>query len=268
MLSRASLALTALVPVLLLSGCGSAGSKAADSSTSSTATTTTAPAGTASAGTATGGAPAGTASCSYPTSSEGSAGIKVTAPPTTPSTSGTVAVTMKTSIGDIGLSLDADGAPCTVNSFVSLAKQGYFDKTSCHRLTTQGIAVLQCGDPSGTGSGGPGYSFADELTTAKALKTDAEATKQYQAAGQSGDVKTYPAGTIAMANAGPNTNGSQFFLVYADSPLPPAYTVFGTIDAAGVKAIKTDAAAGSDDAYGTGDGHPKKPVDITAVTVG
>ena len=247
MLSRAALALTALAPVLLLSACGDDTSTASDpSATSAGASTSTA---------------AGPTSCTYPSDGRGSAGIKVSAPPATPSATGTVDVTLHTSIGDIGLALDAAEAPCTVNSFVSLAQQGYFDKTGCHRLTTQGIFVLQCGDPSGTGSGGPGYSFADELAGAQALTTDQDLSAQ---AGQI--IKTYPAGTVAMANAGKNTNGSQFFLVYADSPLPPAYAVFGTIDAAGLKAVKTDAAAGTDSA--TGDGHPKKPVDITSATVG
>ena len=252
MLSRAALALTALAPVLLLSACGSD-----DTSTASDPSTTSARTSTTSASTAA----TGTATCSYPSDGNGSAGVKVSAPPATPSVSGTVTATLHTSIGDIGLALDATKAPCTVNSFVSLAKQGYFDKTGCHRLTTQGIFVLQCGDPSGTGSGGPGYSFADELAGAQALTTDKDLSAQ---SGQT--IKTYPAGTVAMANAGKNTNGSQFFLVYADSPLPPAYAVFGTIDAAGLKAVKADAAAGTDS--GAGDGHPKKPVDITSVAIG
>jgi peptidyl-prolyl cis-trans isomerase B (cyclophilin B) len=244
---------SALVPalaaaVVLLAGCGgqsSSTTEAKDASTSASPTT------------------AGAPHCSYPSDPAGSAGKKVTAPPATPSVSGTVTATVATSIGAIGLSLDASQAPCTVNSFVSLARQGYFDKTSCHRLTTAGIKVLQCGDPSGTGSGGPGYSFDDELSGAEALTTDATLTQQ---AGQT--IKTYPAGTIAMANAGPNTNGSQFFLVYAASPLPPAYTVFGSIDQAGVAAIAKAAQAGTDDSFGQGDGHPKTPVEITSVTIG
>jgi peptidyl-prolyl cis-trans isomerase B (cyclophilin B) len=232
--------------VLLLAGCGGHSSTTTDAKDASASPTT-----------------GGAAHCSYPSDPAGSAGKKVTAPPATPSVTGTVTASVATSIGAIGLSLDASQAPCTVNSFVSLARQGYFDKTSCHRLTTEGIKVLQCGDPSGTGSGGPGYSFDDELTGAKALKTDTTLTQQ---AGQT--IKTYPAGTIAMANAGPNTNGSQFFLVYADSPLPPAYTVFGSIDQAGVAAIAKAAQAGTDNSFGQGDGHPKTPVDITSVTIG
>src|SRR5947209_6377383 len=103
--------------------------------------------------------------------------------------------------------LDTAAAPCTVNNFRSLIARHFYDNTPCHRLTTQGIYVLQCGDPSGKGTGGPGYTFADEnLKGAK-----------------------YPRGTVAMANSGPGTNGSQFFLVYKDTQLDPNYTPFGTI---------------------------------------
>src|SRR5215469_15648076 len=98
-------------------------------------------------------------------------------------------------------------APCTTYSFRFLAQRNYFTGTHCHRLTIQEIFVLQCGDPTGTGSGGPGYRFNDENLAGA----------------------TYPAGTVAMANAGPNTNGSQFFLVFANTTLPPSYTPFGTI---------------------------------------
>ncbi len=153
-------------------------------------------------------------------------------------------MTIATSAGDLAVTLDADATPCTVNIFLSLAKQAYFDGTSCHRLTTQGIFVLQCGDPTGTGTGGPGYSFADELSGSE----------------------TYPAGTLAMANAGPNTNGSQFFVVYADTQLPPSYTVFGHLDEAGTQIVARIAAEGT--ASGASDGTPKKPVTITGVTQG
>ena len=104
--------------------------------------------------------------------------------------------------------------------------------------------MLQCGDPTGTGTGGPGYSFADELA---------------------GD-ETYPAGTLAMANAGPDTNGSQFFIVYDDTPLPASYTVFGTIDDAGLEVVRTVAQAGSDETFGQGDGAPVTPVTIESVS--
>jgi peptidyl-prolyl cis-trans isomerase B (cyclophilin B) len=125
-----------------------------------------------------------------------------------------------------------------------LASQGFFDDTRCHRLVTSGIYVLQCGDPSYSGSGGPGYSFADELS----------------------GKEQYGTGTLAMANAGPDTNGSQFFIVFKNSPLPPSYTVFGTIDAQGLAAVKKVAAAGTDNAFGANDGHPNTEVQIDSVT--
>jgi peptidyl-prolyl cis-trans isomerase B (cyclophilin B) len=181
--------------------------------------------------------------CEYPEDGQ-QAAKEVEAPPAESSVSGDVEVTITTGAGEIGATLDADATPCTVNSFVSLAEQGYFDSTECHRLTTQGIFVLQCGDPSATGMGGPGYSFPDELT---------------------GD-ETYPAGTLAMANAGPDTNGSQFFIVYDDTQLPPAYTVFGTVDDAGLKAVQEVAAKGAEG--GAPDGPPAEPVEIESVEVG
>ncbi len=183
--------------------------------------------------------------CTY--TADGSKPAKeVDLPPDHAAVSGTVDVVLATNVGDLNASLDADTTPCTVNSFVSLARQSYFDSTKCHRLTTMGIYVLQCGDPTGTGMGGPGYSFDDEL---------------------SGD-ETYGAGTLAMANAGPGTNGSQFFIVYGDSQLPPSYTVFGKVDAASLKIVEDVAAKGSDNANGQGDGAPKQPVEIKSVTVG
>jgi peptidyl-prolyl cis-trans isomerase B (cyclophilin B) len=184
--------------------------------------------------------------CDYPADTQ-SATRNVNPPPATPDVSGMVSVTMKTTIGSLDATLDADKAPCTVNSFVSLAKQGFFDKTPCHRLTTAatGIFVLQCGDPSGTGTGGPGYTIPDELS----------------------GKETYGPGTLAMANTGqPDSGGSQFFIVYKKTPLPAQYTVFGTISPAGVKAVQKVAAQGTDNAYGQGDGHPKVPVTLQQVT--
>ena len=139
--------------------------------------------------------------------------------------------TMKlaTTCGDIDVALKTAAAPHTVNSFGFLAGKGFFDHTKCHRLTTEGIYVLQCGDPQGTGMGGPGYTIPDENLKDKSLK---------------GNV--YPAGTVAMANTGQkHTGGSQFFLVYQDSQLPPSYTPFGTISEAGMKVLKKIAAAGA-----------------------
>ena len=193
-------------------------------------------------GEATAGTVTPTGACTYV--DDGSGDGSVQTPAADPTATGDVPVTIATSVGKIGVTLDAEAAPCTVNSFTSLAEQGYFDGTSCHRLTTEGIFVLQCGDPTGTGAGGPGYSFADELTGAE----------------------TYGPGTLAMANAGPNTNGSQFFMVYGDSPLPASYTVFGKISPAGLAVVKKVGRAGVQG--GAGDGAPKLKVNLTKVTVG
>ena len=159
---------------------------------------------------------------------------------------GVVGVSLRLGAAAVGLELDRAAAPCTVHSFESLARQGWYDDTTCHRLSTRGIFILQCGDPTGTGRGGPGYSFDDELTGRE----------------------TYPAGTLAMANSGPDTNGSQFFLVYADTPLPPGYTVFGRLDAVGVEAVAGIAAQGHDSSYGDGTGRPNAPATISAVALG
>lgn len=182
---------------------------------------------------------------------------KVHRPPGTPPADLPDTLTLNTSAGEIRVSLEPQQAPCAVNSLVSLARQGYFDGTRCHRLTTQGAFVLQCGDPTGTGHGGPGYAFADELVQ-NDPRLQPCGTEQGQA------YCTYNVGTVAMANAGPNTNGSQFFLVYANSRFPPNYTVLGHLDAAGLKVVKAIAANGIDPATGTADGAPKDPVTITS----
>ena len=153
-------------------------------------------------------------------------------------------VTLTTSQGPITFEAPSAKAPCTVNSFRSLAESGYFNDTPCHRLTTAGISVLQCGDPTGTGGGDPGYKFPDENL----------------------EGATYPRGTVAMANSGPDTNGSQFFLVYADSSLPPSYTPFGTITA-GLDVLDKVAAAGVQAGARSGDGKPALPVQIQTVQV-
>jgi peptidyl-prolyl cis-trans isomerase B (cyclophilin B) len=182
-------------------------------------------------------------SCTYTKS--GTAARKVNLPTSKPDYQVSYQATIDTNRGDIVINLANSKATCTVNSFVSLAKQSYFSNTKCHRLTTSGIYVLQCGDPTGTGEGGPGYDFGNEnLTGAK-----------------------YTAGTVAMANTGQaNSNGSQFFLVYKNSSLPASYTPFGTI-VQGLPVIDAIAKAGSDNSNGTGDGHPKESVVITGVTI-
>ncbi|WP_018549025.1 peptidylprolyl isomerase [Streptomyces sp. LaPpAH-108] len=164
-------------------------------------------------------------------------------------TSADYSMKLATTCGDIGIALKTAAAPHTVNSFDFLANKGFFDHTKCHRLTTNGIYVLQCGDPTGVGNGGPGYTLPDENLKDKSL------TKN-----------TYPAGTVAMANTGQkHTGGSQFFLVYKDSPLPPSYTPFGTIDKAGLKVLDKIAKAG--ESTGQGDGAPNATVVIDKATV-
>ncbi|MER8030562.1 peptidylprolyl isomerase [Streptomyces bauhiniae] len=164
-------------------------------------------------------------------------------------TSADYTMKLATTCGDIGIALKASAAPHTVNSFSYLADKGFFDHTKCHRLTTNGIYVLQCGDPTAAGTGGPGYTIPDENLKDKSLKKN-----------------TYPAGTVAMANTGqPHTGGSQFFLVYKDSPLPPSYTPFGTIDKAGLKVLDKIAKAGEN--TGQGDGAPNATVVIDKATV-
>jgi peptidyl-prolyl cis-trans isomerase B (cyclophilin B) len=194
------------------------------------------------------------ANCQYPATTE--AASKKVNPPRTgkvPTDPPQISVSMATNQGNIGLQLDNAKAPCTVNSFASLAQQGYFNDTQCHRLTTGGLAVLQCGDPTGTGTGGPGYQFANEYPTNQ-YQPDNPALQQ---------PVLYPRGTLAMANAGPGTNGSQFFLVYQDSQLPPNYTVFGTIDKTGLETLDKIAKAGV--AGGGQDGKPAQEVTVKSI---
>ncbi len=151
---------------------------------------------------------------------------------------GKVVVTFLTNRGPIPMQLNRAEAPCTVQSFLHLLESGFYDDTICHRLTTYPtLSVLQCGDPSGTGEGGPGYQFRDELPTNLP-------TWPGDPAGSPGRV--YARGTLAMANAGPDTNGSQFFLVYKDSKLRPNYTIFGRILPVGLRTLDLIAAGGVD----------------------
>jgi peptidyl-prolyl cis-trans isomerase B (cyclophilin B) len=247
-ISSAAVVVVVLVGVVLLSTIGRGGDDAPASAAPSDAAGATSAAAQPAA--------TGPGTCAYP--SDGNA-AKQNTPPSTEGVSneGDASVALATSAGPIGLTLNRAEAPCTVNSFVSLAGQGYFDGTSCHRLTTgEGLKVLQCGDPTGSGTGGPGYTIPDEAPTTLAPSPSG------------GGTVTYPRGTLAMAKtAQPNSGGSQFFLVYADSTLPPDYTVFGTIDEGGLATIDKVAAAGTDDSNGTGDGKPKTPIEIQTVTV-
>jgi peptidyl-prolyl cis-trans isomerase B (cyclophilin B) len=204
-----------------------------------------------------GAAPAALGDCTFtPTPNEPAAKPAPVPTVTSASTSGTVAVTLQTGQGPIPLTLDRATGPCAVESFVSLVNAGYYNDTPCHRLTTgEGLRVLQCGDPSGSGSGGPGYTINDEPPTSLAPAAD-------------GSSVIYPRGTVAMAKtSAPDSGGSQFFLVYADSTLPPDYTVFGTVGEEGLATLDAIAQGGTDDANGTGDGAPRTPVTIQTATL-
>jgi peptidyl-prolyl cis-trans isomerase B (cyclophilin B) len=217
---------------------GSGGGKAATVSSTSSATPS-AP-GSASASPSTQAEPATT--CTYTAS--GTAARNVGLPPARPDYQAGYQATIHTNRGDVVINLLNSKATCTVNSFVYLAARKYFNNTRCQRVTTIDPFVLQCGDPTGTGSGGPGYKFNNEnLAGAK-----------------------YTGGTVAMANAGANTNGSQFFIVYKNSALAPSYTPFGEV-VKGLGIIQNVARAGSDNANGSGDGHPKEKVVIESVTI-
>lgn len=167
--------------------------------------------------------------------------------PSFPEVPDNAVMTLNTSEGVIEIAMDP-AAGTTDASMAYLSETGYFDNTPCHRLTTANIYVLQCGDPSGTGTGGPGYQIPDEnLPPATA--------------------DNYPTGTVAMANAGPNTNGSQFFIVYQNTTLPPNYTVWGEVTS-GLDVVERVAQAGV--AGGGVDGAPALPIVIesTSVTAG
>ncbi|WP_067793821.1 peptidylprolyl isomerase [Actinomadura formosensis] len=180
--------------------------------------------------------------CVYKTDTDSGEVKDVGTPPGKPARPGIVQATVKTNQGDVEMQLYGDKAPCTVNSFVFLAQKNFYDKSECHRLTSGGLNVLQCGDPSASGSGGPGYGYANENTSGA----------------------TYTEGTLAMAHTqAPDSNGSQFFMVYKDSQLQPDYTVFGKITK-GLDVLKKIAEGGSDP---KSDGKPKKKVEIQDVTI-
>ncbi|MGY1733989.1 peptidylprolyl isomerase [Geodermatophilus sp. SYSU D01045] len=194
----------------------------------------------------------GTVTCTYAPDTSGNPNLTdVGTPPDPASTpaSGTVQLLMSTDQGDVPLTLDRAKAPCAAASFAFLASQQFFDGSTCHREVNQPtFGVLQCGDPTGTGSGGPTYKFAEEVTPET----------------------TYPRGTIAMANSGtPGSTGSQFFLCFVDTDLPPDYTAVGTVDEAGLAVLDTVAAAGNDGSFepSPGGGAPNLPVTITSMTV-
>lgn len=238
-LRRSAAVATALLVTSFAAACGGeqAGAPAegeagpSENASTDTATTEASP-----------GAQGDTVTCDY--QPDGSP-AEVDPPEATAPTSGVVEATLGFGSGDVTITMERAAAPCTTHSFESLAAQDFYTDTTCHRLADEGLFMLQCGDPTGTGMGGPGYQYADEVS----------------------EDTTYPAGTVAMANAGPDTNGSQFFLVFEDSPLPPAYTAFGTMDDDSVQVIRDIAAEGHDASNAPGDGTPHNDAVIETVTV-
>ena len=194
-----------------------------------------------------------TVTCDYP--DDGQAAKTVEKPKTADvPTTGTVTVTLKTNQGDIPMELDRSLSPCGVNAIETLAKTGYYNDTICHRITSGGLNVLQCGDPTGNGTGGPGFKFAGEWPVKDA---NLDANKPL----------VYPKGSIAMANPNnPDANGSQFFLNWADSQLPPQYTILGSMTDEGTKTVVGITKNGIEGG-GTSDGKPAKEVRITKAEV-
>jgi peptidyl-prolyl cis-trans isomerase B (cyclophilin B) len=227
-----------LIVIGVVGGLAAANSGSSKKPTAAAATTTPTPTPTAT----------GTPVCDYVADATTKTATSPGLPPDTKAVGAhvaTIALKQGTYTGTITIALSTK-TPCTVNSFQFLASKKFFNNTACHReVAESALSVLQCGDPTGTGSGGPGYTIPDENLTGA----------------------TYPRGTIAMANTGAgHTGGSQFFLVTKDSTLPADYTPFGTITA-GLDVLDKIAAVGQNNANGTGDGAPKTPVTITSFTI-
>ena len=153
--------------------------------------------------------------------------------------------TFTTNCGEIVIQANGKSAPITVTALAALANGGFYNKTFCHRLVTDEIYVLQCGDPTGTGRGGPNFTYRDE-NLPQAVQAN------------------YPAGTVAMANNGANTNGSQFFIVYEDTSMDPDYTIWGRVTK-GLEIVRAIAEAGVAD--GSTNGMPKQTIAIEKVRV-
>jgi peptidyl-prolyl cis-trans isomerase B (cyclophilin B) len=230
--------------VLFTGGDDAAKTPAAAATTAASAT----PAATPSA-TATGAAAAG--SCPKPTVKAPTTPKKFSAAPSAKAAGGkTWTMTVNTTCGALTIALDGAKAPQAVSAMLTLAKSGFFDGSPCHRLTTAGIYVLQCGDPTGTGTGGPGFEYGPVENAPKD--------------------NVYKAGTVAMARQSNNgkSMGSQFFLVYQNSTIPAdsagGYTVLGDITK-GLDVVKKVAAGGVNG--GQTDGAPARAVSITSTAV-
>jgi peptidyl-prolyl cis-trans isomerase B (cyclophilin B) len=174
---------------------------------------------------------------------------------TTPASTGTKTMTVDTNFGKVNINMDLTKSPCAAESFSFLASKKFFDGTKCHRMFP---GMLQCGDPAAKGKGyretdgqgGPSYRYANEYLPAN-------------------ERPAYPAGVVALANSGPDSNGSQFFFIYQDVELQPDYTIIGKVDQAGLDVIKKATEKGHDGAFDPqpGGGHPKNDININALTV-
>lgn len=201
----------------------------------------------------------------------GGAARPVSAPPETVPDTGEVRLDLRTGVGDIPVVLDREAAPCAVASTVHLAESAFYVTTACHRLTTaeSGMFFLQCGDPSGRGSGGPGYAVPSE--PARGLEPAEErpaADGDTDGDGEATEEVVFPRGSVVLADRRvPDSGGSQFLLVYADTVLPAGQTLMGTVTEEGLEVLDEIAEAGSDDAFGDGDGRPETGVRLRAVDV-
>jgi len=238
------------VAVVVVAGLVISGVLSSDSKTNDAAGSSSKSAATSSAAATTNSD--GTVACTYSPDKSGNTNLKDVGTPPTPDktpTQGTATLLMSTNQGDLKLTLDRSKAPCAAASFAYLAQQKFFDGSPCHREVNEPtFGVLQCGDPSGSGAGGPSYKFAQEVPKGT----------------------TYPRGTIAMANTGqPNSTGSQFFLCFTDTQLSPDYSPVGTVDAAGLAVLDKIAAAGNNGSFASqaGGGAPNTPVTINTMSV-
>ncbi|WP_409483057.1 peptidylprolyl isomerase [Arsenicicoccus dermatophilus] len=245
-LATVALVLAMVVGVTMTLG---QGDPSATPSTGGTRTIAPSPQATVAPTAAGSGAAAAGLDCSTPPSPQATPSTWPSAPDAATAAGKTWVATIETNCGPITVELDGKAAPQTVASFLFLARQGYWAPSPCHRLTTSGIYVLQCGDPTGRGNGSPGYGYGVEHAPADG---------------------TYPRGTLAMARTkDPKSNGGQFFVVYKDTQLAPAgggYSIFGRVTA-GLDMVDRIAATGVDDFMGPGDGHPKTAISILKVSV-
>jgi peptidyl-prolyl cis-trans isomerase B (cyclophilin B) len=234
--------------ILLVAGCGQIPPPAGPSSTAQPSSVPASPSSTSPSSTASRRStdPGATTTCEYVQTGVAARPVKLPSQTAVPTT-GTVTYVLAMTNGNVRLRLDRVRAPCTVHSFESLADQGFYAATRCPRLVDKTFFILQCGDPSGTGKGGPGYTFASEID----------------------GTESYKKGVVAMANSGPNLNGSQFFLVWDDSTSLDdnrSYTIFGTMDAASRDVVASMASEGEDGSDPRGGGRPNNPCEIIKVT--